>query len=155
MSLQAAFLMLSPRTRTCSTIMLYISSATNDPWPHPLRFSFLLLFLFVSYDQDSFPKHIITLAPVQIILRFWDQFTTECSHVDKLCAVCVHFLILDSYMVVFWMRTWLNLCKMMLYCVEFCRKALSKLCKNGWNVVKSLRNVFLFRELYEWFENWG
>ncbi len=49
-------LMVSPCRRTCSTIVLCISLGTTDHWPHPLHFSFLLLFPFVSHYKDSFSK---------------------------------------------------------------------------------------------------
>ncbi len=69
-----------------------------------------------------FPKHIITCALVHI--SSWDSdrcvisFTTECSHMDKRALVWVHFLMLELIILcvcVFWMRTWLRLCKIMAF----------------------------------------
>ncbi len=71
-----------------------------------------------------------------------------------MCAICVHFVILEVVILcvcVFWMRTWLNLCKMMVFLCRVLQKTLSKLeraCENRWNVLKVLRNVSLFQELY-------
>ncbi len=106
MSLQAAFIMILPSTRTCSTIMLYISSATNDPWPHPLHFYFLLLFLFVSHYQDSFPKthnhvcscsyhpEILTCVSSVLLLNVhtWINVCSSCSFCDSWGSYIVCFL---------------------------------------------------------------
>ncbi len=152
MSLQAVFLMLSPCTRTWSTIMLYISSATNDPWPHPLHFSFLLLFLFVSHYQDCQN----TWSLVLLFISSWDSdwgvisLTTECSHMDK----CVLFVILEVVILcvcVFWMRTWLNLCKMRLCLYRILKKTLSKLecvCKQVKCVKSFKKRVFVSRTVW-------
>ncbi len=101
-----SFIMILPSTRTCSTIMLYISSATNDPWPHPLHFYFLLLFLFVSHYQDSFSKthnhlcscsyhpEILTCVSSVLLLNVhtWMNVCCSCSFCDSWGSYIVCFL---------------------------------------------------------------
>ncbi len=81
--------MVSSCRRACSTIVLCISSGTNYLWPHPLHFSFLLLFLFVSHNQDSFSK----------------------TH-NHLCSCSYHPDILTcvSSVVLLNVHTWINVC---------------------------------------------
>ncbi len=133
MSLQAASLIVSSCTRTWSTITLYISSATNDLWPHSLHFYFLLLFLFVSHYQDSFFKRHNNLCSCSYhpeILTCVSCFASECSHMDD-CVLFVFilwFLILIILCVwVSWMRTWLNVFKIMVFLCRVLQKTLSKL----------------------------
>ncbi len=157
MSLQAAFIMILPSTRTCSTIMLYISSATNDPWPHPLHF------IFSSYSSSSptirihFPKHLNTCAPVHIILRFWTvchQCYWMFTHGWMCAAVRVHFVILEVVILcvcVFWTRTWLNLCKIIVLLCRVLQKTLSKLervCKQVKRVKNFKKCVFVSRTVW-------
>ncbi len=59
-----------------------------------IPFYFLLLFLFVSHYQDSFPK---TQSLVLLCISSWDsdccvfRFATECLHMDK-CVLFVFIL---------------------------------------------------------------
>ncbi len=133
----------------------------NDLWPHPLHFYFPLLFLFVSHYQDSFPKthnHMCSCSYRPDILTAVISLATKCSHMDK-CVVWLYFVMLELIIFcvcVFWMRTWLNLCKMMPFlCIVFAEKRTSwNVCESRWNVLKVLRD-FLFWELYEWFGKLG
>ncbi len=157
MSLQAAFLMLSPCTRTWSTIMLYISSATKDPWPHSLHLSFLLRFLFVSHYQDLFSKthnhlcssayHPETLTCVSSVLLLnvhtWMTVCYLCSFCDFSGSYIVCLCFLNENMV--------NQCKMMVFLCRVLQKTLTKLervCKQV-KCVKSFRKrVFVSRTVW-------
>ncbi len=85
--------MVSPCTRTCSTIMLYISSATDDLWPHPLHFFSPPIPLCIPLSGFIFQN---TQSLVLLFISSWDSdlcvisFTTECSHMD--CVLFVFIL---------------------------------------------------------------
>ncbi len=118
-------LMVSPCRITC-TIVLCISSGTNDLWPHPLHFYFHFLFFFVSYYLDSYSKthnHLCACSNHPEILNCVSSVLL--LNVHTWINVCC----LSSYCVfyVFWMRTWLNLCKMMAFLCRVLQKTLIKL----------------------------
>ncbi len=91
---------------------------------------------------------------MHIILRFWPvchQFCYWMFTHGQMCAVWVQLLMFELFILcvcVFWMRTWLNLCKMMAFLCRVLQKALSKLervCKQV-KCVKCFENVFFFFE---------
>ncbi len=67
-----------------------------------------------------------------------------------MCAICVHSVILEVVILcvcVFYMRTWLNLCKMMPFLCRVLQKNTEQIgtcVKSGENVLKVLRNISLF-----------
>ncbi len=68
-------------------------------------------------------------------------------------STCISLLI-----ILVWLCMWRKIKNLEpCFCEEFCRKhwANWSVCANRWNVLKVLRNVFLFRELYEWFGKLG
>ncbi len=97
-------------------------------FPHA-SFLDLIPFIFLSSSYSSlsptirihFPKHITTCAPVHIILRSWPACVSSAVllNVHSWMTVCYLCSFSDSWgsyilcVCVFWMRTWLNLCKMM------------------------------------------
>ncbi len=118
------------------------------------------IFLFSSYSSLSptirihFPKHTITCAPVHIILRFWPvchQFYYWTFTHGWLCALCVHFVILEVVILCVCMRTWLNLCKMLPFLCRVLQKTLSKL-ERVWKQVKCVKSfkkrVFVSRTIW-------
>ncbi len=116
---RSSSLVVSPCRRTCSTIVLCISSGTNDLWPPSPSFFFsppipLCLGLpgFISKTHNhlcscSYHPEILTCVSSVLLLNDHSWMTVCC-----LCSFCDSW---GSYVCVcvFWMRTWLNLCKMM------------------------------------------
>jgi len=156
MSLQAAFLMLSPCTRTWSTITLYISSATNEPWPHPLHLSFLVLFLFVSHYQDSFPKthnHLCSCSYHPEIMTCVTSVLLLNVHTG--INVCYLSLFCDSWGSYIVCLSLLNENMVKLvqnyFCLESCRKhwANWNVCENRWNVKRFKKRVFVSRTVWK------
>ncbi len=107
-----------------NTIMLYISSATNDTWPHSLHFS-LLLFLFVSHYQDSFSKTHNHLC--------------SCSYHPEILT-CVSSVLLPN------VHTWINVCYLSSFCDSW-GSYIVCLCFLNESIVKYVKNdaVFVYR----------
>ncbi len=125
--------------------MLYISSATNDPWPHPLHLS-SLLFLFVSHYQDSFSKthnHLCSCSSHPEILTCVSSVVLLNVHTwINVCCLCSFSDSWGSYIVCFVCAKWCRVC------VEFSRKHWV----NVWKQVKCVKSfekrVFVSRTVW-------
>ncbi len=148
-----ASLMVIPCTRTWSTSVARISSGTNVFWPLPLPLPLPLSLCLPPLSALSPLGSILILMGVSSILVLSVNMHN--------CVLIVFSLwqleLIILRVCVFWMRTWLNLCKMRTFCNELCRRYWENwnLCENRWIVFRVLRNVSMFQELNYWFGKLG
>ncbi len=149
--------MLIPWTRTpYITTVLCISSGTNVLWPHPFIFLFPssssslhshLHLPLCLHHYDLFSKahnHLRSYLYYPEILSCVISFANYCLHMGK-CVLFAFILwcLRKLYCVlVLWMRTWLNLCKIRAFLFVALRKTLSifvcvktgEMCLKFWDV---------------------